>query len=240
MRIYTCAPTPPVPRPAWASAAGSRATTPPGPIRHSAIGRPMRSTNHRRSRGLLRHRSVWQHDRHYSPQGDRPELRSLSRLSKLGGPAQSGVVHEFEEGEIVGQLLLRDAAVRPQPGAQQRPNTFHGVDVDFAESILVSGILAPTMVNGLVAETPLRQSVIDRVLVGVDQAAERAASQEQSFDRGRPNIGQQMKDYGAAALNHAENRRFLLLQRAAARHPFKPRRRPARLFSPPPPADLCG
>src|SRR3954463_1107755 len=85
MRIYTCAPTPPVPRPAWASAAGSRATTPPGPIRHSAIGRPMRSTNHRRSRGLLRHRSVWQHDRHYSPQGDRPELRSLSRLSKLGG-----------------------------------------------------------------------------------------------------------------------------------------------------------
>src|SRR3954454_16931987 len=90
MRIYTCAPTPPVPRPAWASAAGSRATTPPGPIRHSAIGRPMRSTNHRRSRGLLRHRSVWQHDRHYSPQGDRPELRSLSRLSKLGGPAQFG------------------------------------------------------------------------------------------------------------------------------------------------------
>src|SRR3954471_11048058 len=89
MRIYTCAPTPPVPRPAWASAAGSRATTPPGPIRHSAIGRPMRSTNHRRSRGLLRHRSVWQHDRHYSPQGDRPELRSLSRLSKLGGPAQN-------------------------------------------------------------------------------------------------------------------------------------------------------
>src|SRR3954468_23484642 len=85
MRIYTCAPTPPVPRPAWAS--GSRATTPPGPIRHSAIGRPMRSTNHRRSRGLLRHRSVWQHDRHYSPQGDRPELRNLSRLSKLGGPA---------------------------------------------------------------------------------------------------------------------------------------------------------
>src|SRR3954451_23864517 len=90
MRIYTCAPTPPVPRPAWASAAGSRATTPPGPIRHSAIGRPMRSTNHRRSRGLLRHRSVWQHDRHYSPQEDRPELRSLSRLSKLGGPAQRG------------------------------------------------------------------------------------------------------------------------------------------------------
>src|SRR4051812_225789 len=102
MRIYTCAPTPPVPRPAWASAAGSRATTPPGPIRHSAIGRPMRSTNHRRSRGLLRHRSVWQHDRHYSPQGDRPELRSLSRLSKLGGPA-----HKISGGKVLSSRTRR-------------------------------------------------------------------------------------------------------------------------------------
>ena len=58
---------------------------------------------------------------------------------------------ELEEGKIVGQLLLRDAPVRPQPGAQQRPNAFHGVDVDFAEAItiLVSGILAPAMVTVL-------------------------------------------------------------------------------------------
>src|SRR3954452_5817351 len=48
---------------------------------------------------------------------------------------------------------------------------FHGVNVDFAEAIFVSRILAPTMVNGLVAEAPLRQSAINRVLVGVDQAA---------------------------------------------------------------------
>src|SRR3954447_312936 len=98
---------------------------------------------------------------------------------------------------------------------------FHGVDVDFAEAvaIFVSGILAPTMVDGLMAETPLRQSAIDHVFVGVDQAAERNASQEQWLDRGLPN--QQMQDYGAAALNHAENRRLFLLQRAAARHPLQ-------------------
>src|SRR3954465_6312301 len=54
---------------------------------------------------------------------------------------------------------------------------FDGVDVDFAEAvaIFVSGILAPPMVDGLMAETPLRQSTIDRVLVGVDQAAKRNA-----------------------------------------------------------------
>src|SRR4051812_49033852 len=115
--------------------------------------------------------------------------------------------------------------MRAQPGAQQRPNTFHGVDVDFAEAvaIFVSGILAPTMVDGLVAETPLRQSAIDRVLVGVDQAAKRNAGQEQWLDRSLPKIG------GFS---------FSSVPRPGT--PFNPRRRPARLFSPPPPADLCG
>src|SRR4051812_9843595 len=99
---------------------------------------------------------------------------------------------------------------------------FHGVNVDFAEAIaiFVSRILALPMVDGLVAEAPLRQSAINRVLVGVDQAAEGDAGQEQWFDRDLPNIGQQMQDYGTAALNHAENRRLLLLQRAAAQHPL--------------------
>src|SRR3954453_7879727 len=59
-------------------------------------------------------------------------------------------------------------------------------------------------------KTPIRQPAIDRVLVGVDQAAERNAGQEQWLDRGLPNIGQQMQDYGAAALNHAKNRRLFL------------------------------
>src|SRR3954451_25024082 len=41
-----------------------------------------------------------------------------------------------------------------------------GVDVDFAQSIaiFVSRILAPTMGDGLVAEAPLRQSAINRIL----------------------------------------------------------------------------
>src|SRR4051812_5609910 len=36
-------------------------------------------------------------------------------------PAAPGVVDELEEAEMGGQLLLRDATVRPQPGAQQGP-----------------------------------------------------------------------------------------------------------------------
>src|SRR3954470_2637537 len=86
----------------------------------------------------------------------------------------SGVMHELEEGKIVGQLFLGDAPVRPQPGAQQRPDAIHGINVDFTEAvtILIPSILAPAMVNRLMTEAPLRQSAIDRVFVGVDQAAE--------------------------------------------------------------------
>jgi hypothetical protein len=130
---------------------------------------------------------------------------------------------ELEEGKIVGPLLLRDAPMRPQPGAQQRPNTFHGVDVDFAEAIaiFVSRILALAMVDGLVAEAPLRQSALNRVLVGVNQAAEGDACQDQRLDRRLSNIGQQRQDYSTAALNHAEDRGFLLVQGAPARHAFQ-------------------
>jgi len=83
---------------------------------------------------------------------------------------------------------------------------FHGVDVDLAEAvtILIAGILAPTMVDGLVAEAPLRQSAIDRVLVGVDQAAEGDACQDQRLDRRLSNIGQPMQDHsqGHAVLRY--------------------------------------
>jgi hypothetical protein len=44
---------------------------------------------------------------------ERPDERGEKGLSP---PAR--VVDDLEEGEIGGQLLLRDAAVRPEPGAQ--------------------------------------------------------------------------------------------------------------------------
>ena len=42
--------------------------------------------------------------------------------AEQGFSSASGVMDELEEGEIVGQLFLGDAPVRPQPGAQQRPD----------------------------------------------------------------------------------------------------------------------
>src|SRR4051812_20893903 len=63
--------------------------------------------------------------------------------AKEGFAAAPDVVHEREEAEIQRQLLLRDAAVRAEPGAQQGPRALHRVDVDLAEAvaILVARIL---------------------------------------------------------------------------------------------------
>src|SRR3954464_681785 len=66
--------------------------------------------------------------------------------------AAPGVVHELEKAEIQRQLLLRDAPVRAEPGAQQGPRSLHRVDVDLAEAvaILVARILPATVADGLV------------------------------------------------------------------------------------------
>src|ERR671913_1611735 len=66
-----------------------------------------------------------------------------------GFAATACVVHELEEAEIERQLVLRETAVRPQPGAQQGPETLDGVDVHLAEAIpvLVVGILTLGMAD---------------------------------------------------------------------------------------------
>src|SRR3954452_1482699 len=54
-----------------------------------------------------------------------------------GFAATACVVHELEEAEVVRQLLLRDPAVRAQPGAQQGPEPLDGVDVHLAEPVAI-------------------------------------------------------------------------------------------------------
>src|SRR4051794_21364459 len=62
---------------------------------------------------------------------------SRNNGAEQGFAAAACVVHELEEAEVERQLVLREAAVRAQPGAQQRPEALDGVDVDFAEAITV-------------------------------------------------------------------------------------------------------
>src|SRR5215218_9510686 len=96
--------------------------------------------------------------------------QSRGEGAEQGSAATAGVVHELEEAEIERQLLLRDAPVRAEPGAQQGPGPFHRVDVDLAEAvaILAARVLPATVADGLVPVAPGRQAGIDAVVVGVD------------------------------------------------------------------------
>src|ERR671914_1414913 len=70
--------------------------------------------------------------------------------------AAARVVHELEKAEVERQLVLRDAAVRAQPGAQQRPEALDGVDVHLAEAVavLIARILAAPVADRLVPVAP--------------------------------------------------------------------------------------
>ncbi len=141
-----------------------------------------------------------------------------------GFAAAPGVVHELEEAEIERQLLLRDAPVRAQPGAQQGPDALHGVDVDLAEAvaILVAGVLAAPVADRLVPIAPGRQAGVDVVLVGVDAGALGDGGLDDRLDRLLLHIGQHAQDHLPAALDQAEDGWLVLRQRAAARRACQP------------------
>ena len=119
--------------------------------------------------------------------------------------ASPSVVDELEESEIDGQLLLRDTAVRTEPGAQQRPEALDGIDVDFAEAIaiLVARILAPPMADRLVPVAPGRQAGIDGVLVSVDERARRDGRLNDCLDRCLPDVNQHVIRFPTERFDHS-------------------------------------
>src|SRR5215213_1842908 len=82
--------------------------------------------------------------------------QACDKGAEQGSPTPARVVHELEEAEIERQLVLREAPVRAEPGAQQGPEPFHGVDVHLAAAvaIFVAGILTPGMADRLVPVAP--------------------------------------------------------------------------------------
>ncbi len=144
--------------------------------------------------------------------------------AEQGFAASTRVVHELEEAEVERQLVLRDAAVRAEPGAQQRPKSFHRVDVDLAEpvAVLVAGILASGVADRFMPVAPGWQAGVDAILVRVDEGARGDGGRDDRLDRGLLHVGQHAQHDLATALDQAEDRRLVLLQRAAARRACQP------------------
>ena len=143
--------------------------------------------------------------------------------SEEGFSASSGVVDELEEAEVEGQLLLRDAAVGAQPGAQQRPEAFQGIDMDLAEAvpIVIAGILTPGMADRFVTIAPVLQAGIDVVFVGLDQGARADGVADDRLDSRLLNVGQHSENDFAPALDQSQDRRLLLVQGAATAFTFQ-------------------
>src|SRR5918912_3809116 len=78
--------------------------------------------------------------------------QACDKGAEQGSPTPARVVHELEEAEIERQLVLRDASVRAEPGAQQGPEPLDGVDVHLTEAIpvLVAGVFTLCVADGLV------------------------------------------------------------------------------------------
>ena len=146
--------------------------------------------------------------------------------AEQGFAASACIVHELEEAKIKGQLVLRDAPVRAQPGAQQRPEALHCVDVDLAEPVpvpvLVAGVFAAGMADRFVPIAPGGQAGVDAIFVRVDESARGDGGRDDRLDRGLLHVGQHAQHDLSAALDQAKDRWFLLFQRAASRRACQP------------------
>src|SRR3982750_1679746 len=99
--------------------------------------------------------------------------QACDKGAEQGSPTPARVVDDLEEAELERQLVLREAPVRAEPGAQQGPEPFDGVDVPLAEAVpvLVAGILAPGMADRLVLVAPVLQAGVDAQLGGGGEGA---------------------------------------------------------------------
>jgi hypothetical protein len=63
--------------------------------------------------------------------------------------------------------------MRPQPGSQQRPESFEGVDVHFvkAVAIVVAGVFSMRVADAVMLIAPFGQPIIDVVFIGVEHGS---------------------------------------------------------------------
>ena len=114
-----------------------------------------------------------------------------------GLPPPARVAHDPEGGGAGRRLLSRDAAVRPRPGAQRRPEAFRGVDVRLAGAVavVIARVPAPGAADRLAAAAPPVRAGVDAALAGVDEGALRDAPLDRRPDRPLPHVGGRAHDH---------------------------------------------
>ena len=156
-----------------------------------------------------------------------PDQRFQQRLT-----SSSDVVNELEEAQVERWFLLGNAPVRTEPRSEQRPEAFQGEDMDLAGpiTIVVAGELAGRVTDGVMDGAPFRQPSVDVIFICVNYRNLGNHLSDQGPDRRLLDILQHPDDDLAGALERAEDRRFLLLQRPRPGASFSRRRRGGRPF----------
>src|SRR5690242_1856667 len=93
-----------------------------------------------------------------------PGRRRVRRGGLCPGTGRRARAGTWRGGAAASPARRRGGA---EPGAQQRPDPFHSVDVHLEEAVavLVAGVLAPGVAHGLVPVPPFVQPGVDVVLV---------------------------------------------------------------------------
>ena len=131
---------------------------------------------------------------------------------------------ELEESQIQGQLFLGNASMRTQPRTQERPKTFHRIDMDFVKAIaiVIPSVFPRRMIDRFVTEAPSFQTRVDVVFISENQASQLNGLFENRLDRFLLHIRQHAEDHLTTALDHAQDRRFLSLQGPTPALTFEP------------------
>ncbi len=120
--------------------------------------------------------------------------------------------------------------MRPQPGPQQRPESFDGVDVHFVKAIVVAGLLSMRVAHAVMFIAPFGQPMIDVVFIGVDQGSGSNRPADQRTDGDLLYVRQHPHHDLASPLNHPKNGRLFFLQGAASPRAFQPSATPGPAF----------
>src|ERR1700734_3861691 len=95
--------------------------------------------------------------------------------------------------------------------------------MNFMESVLVlvTSVFPGGVADRVMGVAPVAQTIVNIILISVYLASFGNGASDDGFDGGLLHVGQHVDHHLTATLHHAENRRLLLLQRAATAFPLQ-------------------
>src|SRR5919205_1546865 len=112
--------------------------------------------------------------------------------------------------------------MRTQPTAQQGPEAFHGIHMDFthAVAIVIARELASSVVDTLMVVAPGLQTGINTILISINQCAWINRVFDQRLDGLLLHVREQLDHDLTATFNHPKDGRSFLLQGASPSFAF--------------------